>query len=199
MNRTFLTLSIGSLLLVTPAVLGACSGGDIAVGSTGTDKSDLKKKTDGGTTGDGTTCAWDDVVGYDPGTGQTSSSSSGTGAYKVGDTFPSLDGCNSCACTAQGIACTQLACAPADGGTGTCAYGGKSYASGAGFPSIDNCNQCSCQSDGNVVCTERACAYTCPADKTIDCMPIVPPEKAALCSGPYHDWIAANCDVTFAL
>jgi len=36
--------------------------------------------------------------------------------YGRGDTFPSGDGCNSCSCTAQGVACTAIACA-SDGGT----------------------------------------------------------------------------------
>ena len=35
--------------------------------------------------------------------------------YQIGDTFPSGDGCNSCSCTAMGVACTELACAN-DGG-----------------------------------------------------------------------------------
>lgn len=35
--------------------------------------------------------------------------------YAIGDTFPSGDGCNSCSCTDQGVACTARACAP-DGG-----------------------------------------------------------------------------------
>ena len=200
MNRTFLTLSIGSLFLVTPALLAACSGGDIAVGSTGTDHQDLKKTSDGGATGDGGTCSWDDVTGYDPSTGKTTTSSSNPGEYKVGDTFPSLDGCNTCSCTAEGILCTERACAPADGGSGSCTYGGKTYSTGATFPSTDNCNQCSCDASGNVLCTERACAYSCPTEKTIDCQPIVPAERLPLCEGAEHDWIVANCPgVTFAL
>lgn len=197
MNRTFLTLSIGSLFLVTPALLAACSGGDIAVGSTGSDQQKLKKTSDGGATGDGGTCSWDDVTSYDPQTGKTTTSSSSPGEYAVGDTFPSLDGCNTCSCTAQGILCTTLACA-SDGGT--CSYGGNTYATGASFPSTDGCNHCSCDASGNVFCTEVACVYACPTDKTIDCQPMVPAERRPLCEGAEHDWIVANCPgVTFAL
>ncbi|MCA9679126.1 MAG: hypothetical protein KC464_29120, partial [Myxococcales bacterium] len=35
--------------------------------------------------------------------------------YPVGAVFPAGDGCNSCSCTASGVACTELACA-FDGG-----------------------------------------------------------------------------------
>ncbi|HEX5064186.1 MAG TPA: hypothetical protein VFV99_32655 [Kofleriaceae bacterium] len=35
--------------------------------------------------------------------------------YSIGDVFPSGDGCNSCSCTASGVACTARACAD-DGG-----------------------------------------------------------------------------------
>lgn len=35
--------------------------------------------------------------------------------YKVGDSFPSGDGCNQCSCTAMGVACTLLACASDSG------------------------------------------------------------------------------------
>jgi hypothetical protein len=30
-------------------------------------------------------------------------------------------------------------------------------------------------------------------------MPVVSDENLAKCYGPYHDWIAKNCGVTFAL
>ncbi|MBX3234339.1 MAG: hypothetical protein KF837_44010 [Labilithrix sp.] len=37
-----------------------------------------------------------------------------------------------------------------------------------------------------------------PDAGTIDCMPAVPPDRAALCSGPHHQWIRKNCpDVRF--
>ena len=33
--------------------------------------------------------------------------------YAIGDVFPAGDGCNSCTCTASGIACTNVACSDA--------------------------------------------------------------------------------------
>lgn len=33
----------------------------------------------------------------------------------------------------------------------------------------------------------------CPVESTIDCMPVVPEERAELCDGPLHDWIVENC------
>ena len=35
--------------------------------------------------------------------------------YAIGDTFPAGDGCNSCSCTSEGVACTAIGC-PVDGG-----------------------------------------------------------------------------------
>lgn len=150
MIRTGLALSLFLSLPLSLATIG-CSSGDVAVGST---QQAIKKTPSGGATGNGATCSWDDAVSSTGGGTTTTPSSSAP--YKVGDTFKSADGCNDCSCTAQGIACTLLACAP--GGGGACAYGGKSYASGASFPSTDNCNTCSCQANGDVLCTERACA-----------------------------------------
>lgn len=63
----------------------------------------------------------------------------------------------------------------------------------------DGCNTCTCSSNGSAACTKKACV--CPAPgTTIDCMPMVPPERQNLCSGPYHDFIGKNCPgVVFAL
>jgi hypothetical protein len=187
-----------STFVLFASLVAACSGGTVAVGATDQNGQHLKSKTDGGATGDGTHCSSDDVVWYDTQTGQTGTS--GT-TYDVGDTFPSPDGCNTCSCTAQGIACTERACANDGGSAPGCDYNGHHYASGQnGFPSDDGCNSCSCGADGNVMCTAMACAYQCPPEKTIDCMPMVKPENQAKCSGPYHDWIAKNCPgVVFAL
>lgn len=127
------------------ALTFACGGEVVSVGRN--DQS-VKKAPDGGATGDGATCSWDGTVSND------GTSTPGSGQYRVGDTFPSLDGCNSCSCTAQGIACTEMACA----GGGTCSYGGKTYPVGASFPSEDGCNSCGCSEGGNVSCTEKACA-----------------------------------------
>ena len=105
-------------LVIVAAVSGAialtsvgCSDGTIAVGST---EQALQKKKDGGPTGNGSTCSWEDTVSYDVATGTTTTTPAANGQYKVGDTFKSLDGCNSCGCQEGGqVACTEMACAPA--------------------------------------------------------------------------------------
>jgi pacifastin inhibitor LCMII/VWC domain-containing protein len=131
--------------------------------------------------------------------------------YADGQSVPSTDTCNTCSCNAGAVSCTEKACPPgADGGGGEggagCDYDGKRYAVGESFPSTDGCNTCQCSATGSVGCTKKACApdagkdagYTCPPAGTIDCQPIVPPEDAPKCSGPYHDWIKKNCpDVKF--
>ncbi|MBX3190025.1 MAG: hypothetical protein KF819_23570 [Labilithrix sp.] len=150
MTRTAIFF-FASVAAATALSITACSGGDVTVGSS--DQA-LKKKSDGGATGDGTTCSWDDAVSYDPATGKETVTPSGTG-YKVGDSFPSLDGCNTCHCTAEGIACTLMACAP-----GACTLDGKTYAAGESFTAPDGCNDCTCQPGGAIACTERACAPT---------------------------------------
>lgn len=152
MNRT-LSLSVAVLASVAALSVVACSSGDVAVGSS---TQALKKTSSGNPTGNGTTCSWDDA-----------STAATATTYKVGDTFKSPDGCNDCSCSAQGIMCTQRACAPAGGGS--CTYGGKTYAAGASFPSTDNCNTCGCEADGNVLCTERACAPAPSACKKTGC------------------------------
>ncbi|HOD25399.1 MAG TPA: hypothetical protein PKK83_24090, partial [Polyangiaceae bacterium] len=81
-------------------------------------------------------------------------------SYKVGDSFPAADGCNSCACNEDGsVVCTLVDCERV-----TCEYNGKSYEVGDSFPAADGCNSCACNEDGSVVCTlvdcERiACEY----------------------------------------
>jgi hypothetical protein len=40
------------------------------------------------------------------------------------------------------------------------------------------------------------CVYHCPTETTINCMPIVSPERAPYCSGEYHEWVKANCPAT---
>jgi hypothetical protein len=132
-----MTRSVLSFFLLASAAsfsVAACSAGEIAVG---TSNQELQKKANGGSSGNGTTCSWDDVVvfgnvsgasgGSDgptsdgntgsplPGDTPTSNDNVGTqsplpGPYKVGDTFKSLDGCNDCTCTAKGIMCTVKAC-----------------------------------------------------------------------------------------
>jgi len=36
----------------------------------------------------------------------------------------------------------------------------------------------------------------CPPPGTLDCMPIVPPERRAFCSRDYAEWIGRNCPNT---
>jgi hypothetical protein len=160
MSRTGVLLFV-ALSTATLAMLPACSSGDVPVGATSASQ-DLKKQGNGSPSGNGSTCSWDGVTGYDVATGTTTSTPGTT--YKVGDTFKSPDGCNDCSCTAQGIACTLLACAPGstdggapDPGAGSCVYYGKTYASGATFRSSDGCNGCGCN-NGEVACTDAACA-----------------------------------------
>ena len=36
-------------------------------------------------------------------------------------------------------------------------------------------------------------SFVCPADGYLNCMPIVPPERQAMCTGEYRMWIVHNC------
>ncbi|MGD0763475.1 MAG: hypothetical protein ABR929_09870 [Roseiarcus sp.] len=36
-------------------------------------------------------------------------------------------------------------------------------------------------------------AFACPNTRTLDCMPIVPTERRALCGREYLDWAAKHC------
>jgi hypothetical protein len=99
----FAILASAALLPAT-----ACSGGTIAVGKTDQSTEALQKKTDGSPTGNGQSCSWDGTsvaATYPDATAKT-------GPYVVGQSFKSPDGCNTCNCSAQGIMCTVLACAP---------------------------------------------------------------------------------------
>ena len=35
--------------------------------------------------------------------------------------------------------------------------------------------------------------FACPRTQTLDCMPIVPPERRAFCGKDYLDWAARHC------
>ncbi len=188
-RTTFALFAMAAAIAVT-----ACtsSTGD----ESGSNAGALKTKKDGSPTGDGKTCSWEGVdssVSYDVATGKTTTTPT---QYKLGDSFPALDGCNTCSCTANGIFCTLAMCTPP---AGTCEYQGHTWHAGDAIPSLDGCNSFSC-TDGGLINTDMACQYTCPAETTIDCMPIVPEERLALCHGAYHQWIGANCPgVVFAL
>ena len=40
---------------------------------------------------------------------------------------------------------------------------------------------------------EKPAAFACPRTQTLDCMPIVPAERRALCGREYLDWAAKHC------
>lgn len=118
----------------------ACASGDVTLGNNYA----VKKTSTGAPIGDGQHCSWTSAT-----------------KYNIGDAVPSPDACNTCRCTAQGIACTTKACAT--GVSETCSYGGRDYANGASFPASDACNTCTCGA-GGVTCTELACGITCTRD-----------------------------------
>lgn len=71
--------------------------------------------------------------------------------YALGASFPANDGCNGCSCTANGVACTVMACVT------TCNVGGHAYAVGEKFIGPDGCNTCTCNADTTITCTTMAC------------------------------------------
>lgn len=105
-------------LAASAAVLSAasCKGGPAA--DVRSDQQ-LQTRKDGRPTGDGTTCSWTGTALLDAASSKESTPPS-SGPFDVGETFPSLDGCNECTCSARGIACTARSCrnspAPADAG-----------------------------------------------------------------------------------
>src|SRR5579862_6713975 len=44
--------------------------------------------------------------------------------YPLGASFTAVDGCNRCTCSADGVACTEIACAPGQPDGGGCTYNG---------------------------------------------------------------------------
>jgi hypothetical protein len=151
MNSRYLFLGIFPLVVV------ACGGETVNVGSTS--QMELQKKNDGSPTGNGQTCSWDDSVSSD---GTTNASPDG--AYNVGDEFAAPDGCNSCVCTKDGIACTNKACQSPPGGGGddppACTEEAKqcpdgSYVSRTG----PNCEFAPCP--GDKACDLVVCTLAC--------------------------------------
>jgi hypothetical protein len=72
--------------------------------------------------------------------------------YYAGESFPDVDGCNTCICEPNGlVSCTLMACVD------TCVYEGEVYMEGESFEAGDGCNTCSCLAGGRVVCTKRYC------------------------------------------
>lgn len=124
--------------------VSACSGGQIAVGSS---TQTLKKQKNGAPTGNGTACGWDLPVSSEPGAAGGSSTPGGTS--KVGDNFKAPDGCNDCTCTDQGIACTEIAC----GGGGACTEEAKQCPDGSFVVRVGP--SCEFQACPGVGCTEE--------------------------------------------
>jgi hypothetical protein len=56
-------------------------------------------------------------------------------------------------------------------------------------------NLSACAPNGDVPSAEPPPSETryCPADGYLNCMPIVPAERRAFCSGDYRVWIIVNC------
>jgi hypothetical protein len=209
--KTLRILSLGMFLMSTClAAAGGCSGATVPIGSDdGGSGGKASCSVDGTTYAHGqsfsssdgcNTCGCDDgVVACTTkgcvGDGGLGGCSYDGKTYAEGATFPSSDGCNTCGCSAGQVACTARACADA----GTCDYRGATYAIGETFKSVDGCNDCTCTAQG-VGCTKRACldagpdaGYRCPPKGTYDCMPIVPPQNAEICSQPYRSWVQQNC------
>lgn len=79
--------------------------------------------------------------------------------YKVGNSFPASDGCNSCSCENGNVICTEMACGDSvsiENETQECFYNNKTYREGDSFQAGDGCNSCSCE-NGQVICTLMAC------------------------------------------
>jgi len=111
-----------------------------------------------------------------PDTDSAVTCSYGGKTYNPGESFNSVDGCNTCDCNNFGrITCTLLYCpfdaAPPPGdavsepdGPEVCLWGDASVPVGQSV--FDGCNTCSCGSGGFMMCTERACP---PADAAPSC------------------------------
>ena len=76
----------------------------------------------------------------------------GGATYAVGDSFDASDGCNSCSCSEDGVACTDMDCA------GCVDAGGISHDVGESWAS--DCNTCTCLEDNSVDCTDLGCLDT---------------------------------------
>ncbi len=77
------------------------------LGRCGDSKVDIGEQCDDGNTRDNDGCS--SACFTESGNGGTAQCS---GGHRVGDSYPSRDGCNTCSCTAQGEVCTLRACAP---------------------------------------------------------------------------------------
>jgi len=94
--------------------------------------------------------------------------------YSAGDSFPALDGCNTCSCSASGeVACTQKACA-CNPGTDPLHYV---------LTDPQQCNVSDYECPANTMPFQNACGCGCeqPADcpSYIDCSPGPAPSNCA--------------------
>jgi hypothetical protein len=112
--RTLLLTSFGLVIVIV-----ACGGSTASIPNNAGGSAQLLKQTSGAPTGNGSTCSWE-------GTSAAATMNAPPPTYAVGDQFKSLDGCNDCSCTSQGISCTDKAC----GGTSS-SSGNTSSSSGA--------------------------------------------------------------------
>ncbi|MBX3207358.1 MAG: hypothetical protein KF764_20085 [Labilithrix sp.] len=165
---SFVILAAAAVSVLSGA---ACSGGQIAVGRS---DQQLQTRKDGTPTGNGKTCSWHDTVAYDAASGTQTTTPAPNGEYVVGDTFKSLDGCNDCSCTAEGIMCTERACddqpraCPED--ARLCADGSSVVRSGPKCefaPCPGEANECredshTCPDGTTVVRTGAKCEFVCP-------------------------------------
>jgi hypothetical protein len=193
MSPRFLVPSVLVFLVV------ACGGETVNVGSTS--QMELQKNKDGSATGNGQTCSWDDSVSSD---GTTTASPNGP--YKVGDKFASPDGCNTCECTTQGIACTEIACSsPPGGGNGVgCTEEAKTCPDGTTVVRVaPSCEFAKCPgeeacpavaricNDGSTAKPGPNCSHICPEDGNVACT-----DDAKLCPDgkTYVSRTGPNCE-----
>lgn len=102
--------------------------------------------------------------------------------HSVGDSFKSIDGCNTCRCVGnEQVACTLMLCltttvaamttttepstiqqttAPTPRPVTKCVYNGRTYSDGDSFKADDGCNTCRCLAIGKIACTKMLCPKT---------------------------------------
>lgn len=138
-------MRLASLLVCAIPLLAACGSDSVTVGA---QSSALTKKKDGSPTGDGTSCSWSDTAAYDAvSSNGTTTTTSRSRAYAIGEEFESLDACNDCSCTTKGIMCTLRACS-------------SDPDPGQGVACPDIAKQCP---DGSYVgASGPDCAFVCP-------------------------------------
>lgn len=160
------SLAITSILLGS-LVLACAGGGGSTDPSTGANDEQLQKKDDGSATGNGTTCSWQ---------GTALASTYGNATYSVGASVPSIDGCNTCECSAQGILCTVMECSPPDGGAVACPALARVCKDGSSPTPGPNCEQ------------------TCPEDSASSCNSLQNDAKSTLDAALARDIACTTSD-----